>query len=64
GFAERMPRELLKRLSPKEGWKPFRLWGKLFGLYKAARKRAIREDRVFQGWGPTEWLSFMFNGTG
>lgn len=64
GFAERMPRELLRRLSPKEGWKPFGLWGKLFGLYKAARKRAIREDKIFRGWGPTEWLSFMLSGTG
>jgi hypothetical protein len=60
GFAERLPRELLKRLSPKEGWKPFRLWGKLFGLYKAARKRAVREDRIFRGWSPRDWLSFMF----
>jgi len=63
GFAERMPRELLKRLSPEEGWKPFGLWGKLFGLYKAARKRAIREDKIFRGWGPTEWLFFMLSGT-
>lgn len=64
GFAERMPRKLLKRLSPKEGWKPFRLWGKLFGLYKAARKRAVKEDRIFRGWNPGDWLSFMFGKAG
>lgn len=63
GFAERMPREILKRLSPREGWEPFKLWGKLFGLYKAAQKRAIREDRIFRGWSPGEWLSFMLSET-
>ena len=62
GFAERMPREILRRLAPREGWKPFGLWGKLYGRFKAARKRAVREDRLFWRWAPRDWLAFMFAG--
>ncbi|KUK36915.1 MAG: Transposase, IS605 OrfB family [Thermacetogenium phaeum] len=64
GFAERMPRELLKKLSPGEGWKPFGLWGKLFGLFKAARMRALRDNMMFRSWTPAGWLSFMFSEAG
>ncbi len=60
GFTEKVPKEVLKMLSPKEGWQHFKLWGKLFGLFKAARKRAIREDRLILWWNPEDWLSFMF----
>jgi hypothetical protein len=51
----------LKLLSPEEGWQHFKLWGRLFGIFKAARKRAIKEDRLFRSWNPEDWLSFMFN---
>lgn len=61
GFIEKVPKEVLKMLSPKEGWQHFKLWGKLFGLFKAARKRAIRKDRLFRRWNPEDWLSFMFS---
>jgi hypothetical protein len=64
GFDERMPKEILKRLAPREGWKPFGLWGKLYGLFKAARKRAVVEDRLFRHWTPQDWLAFMFAGSG
>jgi len=61
GFTERVPKEILKMLSPGEGWQHFKLWGRLFGLFKAARKRAIREDRLFRRWNSEDWLAFMFS---
>jgi predicted transposase len=61
GFTEKVPKEILKMLSPREGWQHFKLWGRLFGLFKAARKRAIREDRLFRRWDPEDWLSFIFS---
>ncbi|RPF49476.1 putative transposase [Thermodesulfitimonas autotrophica] len=64
GYAEKMPRELMEVLSPKEGWRHFRLWGKFFGLFKAARKRAVREGYLTQRWRPEDWLVFMFGKTG
>lgn len=63
-FTEKVPKEVLKLLLPREGWQHFRLWGRLFGMFKAARKRAIREDRLFRSWNPEDWLSFMFGGAG
>lgn len=62
GFRERVPRELLEALSPVEGWQHSRLWGKLFGMFKAARKRAAEEGRLFRHWQPRDWLSYMFAG--
>lgn len=64
GFAEKVPKGLLRQLSPGEGRRHRSLWGKLFGLYKAARKRAIEEDRLFRRWTPGDWMSFMFCGSG
>jgi len=64
GFAERVPKELLKRLSPEEGWQHARLWGRLFGMFKAARRRAAREDRCLRRLTPQDWLAFMFAGAG
>ncbi len=60
GFAEKVPKEILNRLSPKEGWQHFKLWGKLSGLFRAARKRVVRNGHMILGWNPEEWLSFMF----
>jgi len=60
GFAEKVPQEILKVLSPEEGWPHHRLWGKLYGLFKASRRQAIKEDRRFRAWGPKDWLSFVF----
>ncbi|MCG0278301.1 MAG: transposase [Thermanaeromonas sp.] len=60
GFTEKVPKEILRMLSPKEGWQHFKLWGRLFGLFKAAKIRAIREDRLILWWNPEDWLSFMF----
>ncbi|WP_066353927.1 hypothetical protein, partial [Fervidicola ferrireducens] len=60
GFTEKVPKEILNRLSPKEGWQHFKLWGKLSGLFRAARKRAVRNGHMILGWNPEEWLSFMF----
>lgn len=64
GFAEKVPKELLKLLSPEEGWQHARLWGRLFGIFKAAKTQAAREDRLFRRMTPQDWLAFMFAGTG
>ncbi|WP_027356212.1 hypothetical protein [Desulfofundulus thermocisternus] len=64
GYAEKVPQDIMKLLSPKEGWRHFRLWGKLFGLFKAARKRAAREGYLIRRWQPEDWLVFMFAKTG
>lgn len=61
GFTEKVPKEILKMLSPKEGWQHFRLWGRLFGLFKAARRQAARKGRMILWWNPEDWLSFMFS---
>jgi hypothetical protein len=63
GFKERMPEELLKRLAPREGRKPFGLWGRLFGLFRAARKRASRYWNI-RGFTPRAWLDFMLGPAG
>lgn len=60
GFRERVSRELLEMLSPGEGWQHSRLWGKLFGMFKAARRRAAKEERLTRRWQPRDWLSYMF----
>jgi predicted transposase len=64
GFAEKVPKELLKRLAPEEGCQHARAWGRLFGMFKAARRRAVKEDRTFRRWRPQDWLAFMFAGAG
>ncbi|MDN5347408.1 MAG: hypothetical protein PWP65_972 [Clostridia bacterium] len=56
GFTEKVPKEILRMLSPREGWQHFKLWGRLFGLFKAAKKRVAREDRLFRRWNPEDWL--------
>jgi len=58
GFAEKVPEEVLKLLSPQEGWPHHRLWGKLYGLFKASRRRGIREDLLFRARG-TQRLAFF-----
>lgn len=63
GFAEKA-KELLETLSPKEGWQHFRLWGKLFGVFKVGRKQAAKEGRLSRRWRPEDWLVFMFAGSG
>lgn len=60
GLAEKVPWELRRRLPPREGWPHAKLWGELFGRFRAARKRAAREGRSVRAWTPQDWLTWMF----
>lgn len=59
GLAEKVPLELRKKLSPKEGWQHTGLWGRLFGLSRAAKRNAALEGQDVRSWTPQHWLAWM-----
>nr|WP_245527936.1 transposase [Ammonifex degensii] len=66
GFKERVPKALVQELlgrSPMEGWAHGRLWGRLFGMFKAARKKVSRYFSV-KAFTPSAWLEHIFAGAG
>ncbi|ACX52261.1 transposase, IS605 OrfB family [Ammonifex degensii KC4] len=65
GFKEKVPKTLLRLLGrpPGEGWAHGRLWGRLFGMFKAARKKVSRYFSV-KAFTPSAWLEHIFAGAG
>ncbi|ACX52994.1 transposase, IS605 OrfB family [Ammonifex degensii KC4] len=62
GFKEKVPKALVQKLlgrSPMEGWTHWKLWGRLFGVLRAARKKVSRyfNTRAFT---PSAWLEHIF----
>ena len=57
GYKEKLPKELLKALAPKEGQPRFGLWGKLFGIVKHTRRNAIKEGIWRKNWLVEDYLS-------
>ncbi|WP_131821514.1 hypothetical protein [Desulfofundulus thermosubterraneus] len=64
GFAEKLPREFLELLSPKEGRQRSKAsWGKLFGKFKAAKAKLSRYYST-SAFTSSTWLEYIFAGGG
>ncbi|MGB9867622.1 MAG: hypothetical protein ACPLPR_06960 [Bacillota bacterium] len=66
GFEEKVPKGLLKKLlghSPMEGWEHRKLWGRLFGLFKAAWRKFSFYCNL-KGFTPSRWCEVIFAGAG
>ncbi|OAR05454.1 hypothetical protein SA87_11215 [Hydrogenibacillus schlegelii] len=62
GFKEKVPKGLLQKLlgrSPGEGWTHGKLWGKLYGMFKATRKKIARSFNI-KGFTPSVWVETIF----
>jgi len=66
GFKEKVPKGLLQMLlgrSPVEGWTHGKLWRKLFGMFKATRKKIARSFNI-KGFTPSVWVETIFAESG
>nr|WP_240610827.1 transposase [Ammonifex thiophilus] len=66
GFKEKVPKPLIQKLlgrPPVEGWTHRKLWGRLFGVFKAARKKVFRYFNT-GAFTPSAWLEHIFAGAG
>ncbi|MEW6458065.1 MAG: hypothetical protein AB1441_03185 [Bacillota bacterium] len=58
GCKEKMPREIKRLLAPKEGQPHLSTWGKLFGIVKAARKKARKSGDYKKSWTIENYLTY------
>ncbi|MGO0122519.1 transposase [Desulfothermobacter acidiphilus] len=66
GFGEKVPEALIQKLpgrSPVEGRTHRKLWGKLSGTFRAARKKVSRYFNT-GAFTPSAWLGHVFAGAG
>lgn len=58
GYKEKLPKEIKRLLAPKEGQPHLSLWGKLFGVVKAVRKRARKNGEFKRNWLIENYLTY------
>ncbi|MBT9283086.1 MAG: hypothetical protein KM312_10690 [Hydrogenibacillus schlegelii] len=66
GFKEKVPKALIQKLlgrPPGEGWTHWKLWGKLYGMFKATRKKIARSFNI-KGFTPSVWVETIFAESG
>ncbi|WP_121445005.1 hypothetical protein [Brockia lithotrophica] len=65
GFKGKVPKGLLQkllRLPLAEGWTHWKLWGKLYGMFKATRKKIFYRSFNIKGYPlPSGWEPFSLN---
>lgn len=58
GLKEKLPKEIKKLLAPKEGQPHLSIWGKLFGIVKAARQKARKNGDYKKSWTIENYLEY------
>lgn len=58
GCKEKLPQEIKRLLTPKEGQSHLSTWGKLFGIVKAARKKARKNGDYKKSWTIEDYLVY------